>query len=81
VHAIATTPFRRVTTGKLIRPATSRAVPRQRILAVEFVSDDGRTWKAIGGGVTLAAAIASASECCPDDTIWHPVDWNDLYGD
>jgi hypothetical protein len=81
MHAIATTPFRPVTNGKLIRLATPRVAPEQRILAVEFVSADGRTWNAIGGGDTLAAAIASAREGCPDDTIWHPLDWNDLYGD
>jgi len=53
----------------------------ERLLTVEFVSLDERTWTAIGGGETVAAAIASARESCPDDTSWHPVDWNDLYGD
>jgi len=53
----------------------------ERLLTVEFVSPDRGTWTAIGGGETVAAAIVSARESCPDDTSWHPVDWNDLYGD
>jgi hypothetical protein len=70
-----------MTSAKLIRLPTSRAAPAQLILAVEFVSADGRTWTAIGGGETVAAAIAGAEESCPADTSWDPLDWNDLYGD
>jgi hypothetical protein len=29
----------------------------------------------------LPAAIAWARECCPGDTIWEVVGWEDLYGD
>jgi hypothetical protein len=55
--------------------------PKQHILAVKFRSPDGFHWCAIGGGDTVAAAIAWARESCPNDTTWHAVDWNDLYGD
>lgn len=57
------------------------AVRAQGILAVEFRSSDGRTWKSIGGGDTVAAAIAAAREGCPGGTTWEAVGWADLYGD
>ncbi len=57
------------------------APPRQRILAVEFQSPDGRSWSAIGGGTTAAAAISYARESCPDGTTWAAVGWDDLYGE
>jgi hypothetical protein len=57
------------------------AVPRQTIVSVEFSSPDGRTLQAIGGGDTLAAAIAFARDSCPADANWQPVRWSDLYGD
>lgn len=57
------------------------AAPTQHILSVEFVSPDGRTWQAIGGGNTRAAAIAFAQDSCPADTTWQPIRWNDLCGD
>jgi xanthine/CO dehydrogenase XdhC/CoxF family maturation factor len=53
----------------------------QRILSVEFGSADGRSWKAIGGGDTLTAAIEWARESCPHGTIWEPVGWEDLHGE
>jgi len=62
------------------RPATPTALVQQ-ILSVEFSSPDGRTWSAVGGGPTLAAAIAFARDSCPPDTTWQAVRWNDLYGD
>jgi hypothetical protein len=55
--------------------------PEQRVLAVEFRAPDGRRWNAIGGGPTVAAAIAYARESCPDDATWVAVGWNDLYGE
>ena len=67
--------------GKLLRHPVPPAVAEQRILAVPFRSLDGRRWQAIGGGATVAEAITCAVESCPDDTTWHPVSWNDLYGD
>ena len=53
----------------------------QRILAVEFRAGDGRPWHAIGGGATVAAAIASARECCPAGATWDAVTWDDLCGE
>ncbi len=67
--------------GKLVRPPVASAAPAQRILAVEFRSTDGRSWNAIGGGATVAAAIDWARECCPNDTTWELAGWEDLYGD
>ena len=69
------------TNGRLSRPATTDHSPSQRILAVEFVSVDGRTWHAIGGGENVAAAITYARESCPDDAAWRLRSWCDLYGD
>ena len=53
----------------------------QHILMVEFTSPDGRAWQAIGGGDTLADAIAFAQDSCPTDATWQPISWNELYGD
>jgi hypothetical protein len=53
----------------------------QRILVVEFRSEDGRSWSAGGGGTTIAAAIHHALDSCPGDTEWDAVSWEDLYGD
>ena len=67
--------------GKLARLPSAPAAPEQRVLAIGFRSPDGRFWHAIGGGATAGEAIAFARESCPDDTTWHLVGWNDLYGD
>ena len=53
----------------------------QQVLMVEFTSSDGRTWQAIGGGDTLADAVAFARDSCPADGCWQPIRWNGLYGD
>jgi hypothetical protein len=53
----------------------------KHILAVAFTSPDGRTWHAVGGGDTLAAAIDFAQDSCPADTTWQPISRTDLYGD
>jgi hypothetical protein len=66
---------------KLVLIPVAQSVEAQRILSVEFRAPDGHSWQAIGGGETLAAAIDSARESCPDGTNWEPVDWSDLYGD
>jgi len=68
-------PTRATRRGYLARKATHHT-----ILSVEFNSADGRTWQAIGGGDTLAAAIAAARDSCPTEATWRPVRWNDLYG-
>jgi hypothetical protein len=57
------------------------AVAAQLSLVVEFRSHDGRAWHAIGGGDTLADAIAFARDSCPGDAAWQPVSWNDVYGE
>jgi hypothetical protein len=62
-------------------PHSKPPAPAEQILSVEFSSPEGRPWKAVGGGETLAAAIAFARDSCPTDTTWQPVRWNDLYGD
>ncbi|MGH3002679.1 MAG: hypothetical protein ACRDM1_08485 [Gaiellaceae bacterium] len=68
--------------GALIRFSPRRAADHvQHILMVEFTSSEGRAWQAIGGGDTLADAIAFARDSCPTDTTWQPVGWDDLYGD
>jgi hypothetical protein len=61
--------------------ANADVEPEQRILIVVFQSADGRRWEAIGGGTTVAAAIVSARDSCPDGASWEIVHWNDLYGE
>jgi hypothetical protein len=51
------------------------------ILAVEFRSGADHSWHAVGGGPTVAAAIAYARRSCPSDVVWDAVTWNDVYGD
>ena len=70
-----------LTRAELVLLPVAPAVQAQRILNVEFRSPDGRSWKAIGGGDTLAAAIEWARESCPHGTTWEPVGWEDVYGD
>jgi hypothetical protein len=67
--------------AQLVLLPAAPAVQAQRILAVEFRSPDGRSWNAIGGGDTLAAAIDWARESCPHSTIWELDGWQDLYGE
>jgi hypothetical protein len=81
MSTLTITPIRSVAERQAHPLPASTPVPAQRLLAVEFVSLDGRSWKAIGGAETVAEAIADARESCPDGTSWHPRSWNDLYGD
>jgi hypothetical protein len=67
--------------AELVLLPVAPAVQPQHILTVEFRSPEGRSWKAIGGGDTLAAAIEWARESCPRGATWQPVGWEDLYGD
>jgi hypothetical protein len=60
---------------------STQAAHAQHILTVGFTSPDGRTWHAIGGADTVAAAIAFAQESCPTDATWQPIRWTHLYGD
>ena len=55
--------------------------PAQSVLMVDLASADGRTWRAVGVGDTLAEALVFAQDSCPTGTTWQPVGWNDLYGD
>jgi xanthine/CO dehydrogenase XdhC/CoxF family maturation factor len=80
MFAIASTDID-VTGREFIRLPAAPAAPPQRILAVEFRSPDGRSWNAIGGGDTVAAAIDWARESCPGGTTWQTVSWHDLHGD
>lgn len=69
----------------LSMPTRRNSVPArgdrgQLVLSVEFTSSDGRTWEAIGGGDSLAGALAFARESCPADVSWQPVRWSHLYG-
>lgn len=73
--------FQRKAATAVIPFPSTRAAHEQHVLMVEFASRDGRRWQAVGGGDTLADAIAFARDSCPSDTTWQPVDWNDLYGD
>lgn len=59
----------------------AQAGPGQVVVMVDFISPEGRNWRAVGGGGDLADAIAFAQDSCPTDTTWRPLDWNDLYGD
>jgi hypothetical protein len=67
--------------GTVIPFPSTQAAHAQHILMVEFTSPDGRTWQAVGGGDTLADAIAFAQDSCPTDATWQPIRLNDLYGD
>jgi len=53
----------------------------ERVLAVRFEAPGGRTCDAIGGGPTVAGAIAWARDSCSCDSSWDVVLWSDLYGD
>ena len=55
--------------------------PAQRIFSVEFRSPHGGSWRAIGGGDTLAEAILRARDSCPLGITWEPVASEELYGD
>ena len=70
-----------VPAGTVIPLPSIRAAHAQHILMVEFTSPDGRAWQAIGGGDTLADAIAFAQASCPNDATWQPISWAGLYGD
>jgi hypothetical protein len=53
----------------------------QYVLMVDFETQDGQRWSAVGGGDTLADAIRFARDSCPSGRDWHPVGWDDLHGD
>ena len=51
------------------------------LLSVEFASMDGQEWSSVGGGDSVAEAIAAAREALPPGADWNVARWNDLYGD
>jgi hypothetical protein len=50
------------------------------VLDVTLRNDAGEEWQAVGGGATLAEALAFAVESAPSQGHWTPVAWEDLYG-
>ena len=60
---------------------STQVAQAHHLLMVELTSPDGRTLQAIGGGDTVAAAIAFAQDSCPTDATWQPIGWSALYGD
>jgi hypothetical protein len=50
------------------------------LLNVDFESQDGGDWSAIGGGESVAEAIAAARGALPAGR-WTVARWNHLYGD
>ena len=50
------------------------------LLSVDFASLDGQEWSSVGGGESVAEAIASARDALPLGTDWDVARWNELYG-
>ena len=51
------------------------------LLSVDFTTIDGKEWSALGGGDSVAEAIASAREPLPAGADWSVARWNELYGE
>jgi hypothetical protein len=51
------------------------------LLSVDFEAAGGEQWSSVGGGESVADAIASAREALPLGVEWDVVRWNDLYGE
>ncbi len=66
---------------RLPRPgrAARRAQQRQVVLTVELTEPRGRRWTALGGGNTIAEAIAFARDSAPEGRAWEPVSWTEVY--
>jgi hypothetical protein len=63
-----------------VRLAMASTARDQRILSVDFMSADGYSWTAVGGGETIAEA-STGRACCPPDRTWEPVGREDLHSD
>ena len=81
-----TRPARSVTqlAAAIIRPlrperAARRSQQRQVVLTVELTEPRGRRWAALGGGDTIAEAIAFARDSAPEGRAWEPVSWTEVY--
>ena len=66
-----------------VRPSdhTLQSTSRQYVLTVEFESNSGERWSAVGGGASIGDAIAFARESAPDDRYWRAIKLTDVYGD
>ena len=63
------------------RSAQPRAAYNAYLLNVDFETPDGEQWSAIGGGESVAEAIAAARQSLPAGSDWDVTRWNALYGD
>ena len=61
--------------------AAARPAFNAHLLSVDFEASDGRQWSAVGGGESVAEAIAAARESLPPGADWDVTRWNALYGD
>ena len=70
------------------RAARARGECRERrrsrsspyVLSVTLRDGAGEEWRAVGGGDTLAEALAFAVSSAPSGRRWTPVAWDDLFG-
>lgn len=63
------------------RSASRRRTQADLVLAVDFEAHGGGRWSAVGGGRTVADAIAFARDALPCGFAWQLVGWDYLYGE
>jgi hypothetical protein len=67
-----------------LEPASSLASPPGRfnryLLNIDFEASGGEQWSSVGGGESVAEAIAAAREALPLGHDWDVARWNHLYG-
>jgi hypothetical protein len=51
------------------------------LLNVDFEAAGGEQWSAVGGGESVAEAIAVAQDALPAGPAWSLSAWNHLYGE
>jgi hypothetical protein len=76
-----TRPLRRALSVLRSRARQAELASGQIVLEVELAAADGSRFTAIGGGTTVAEALAFALDSAPEGRSWEPVRWTDLYGD
>ena len=69
-----------------LRPPRPVGRPQSRrfnrhLINVEFVAPGGESWAAVGGGESVAEAVAAARDALPLGPDWDVERWSDLYGD
>jgi hypothetical protein len=64
-------PLRRETAGRF----------NAYLLNVDFEAPGGKQWSAVGGGESVAEAIAAAQGALPAEPTWSVSGWNHLYGE